>query len=188
MNLRTRSVQVALVAVCLAACGGDDKPSSNGDDKGKPRGAAADGKVGNSDPDLSVADLNAAEWKAACLDIGTAGNSRELAHGPCVMVGLLSSVVGLDCMDTYELCLDEPEDTQCDEKPTDCTATLRQLDACSVSQLVWLAEQTRALDCSSSFSEIVALEQDHRTPECDAIEAACPSFKTAASQDDETTF
>lgn len=189
MSLRTWSVRVGLVLL-LASCGGDDKPASNGDgdDTGKPRGAAADGKVGNSDPDLSVADLNAAEWKAACLDIGSAGHSRELAHGPCIMVGLLSGVVGIDCMETYELCLDQPEDTQCDEKPADCTATLRQLDDCSVSQLVWLAEQTRDLDCSSSLSAILSLQQEHRTPECDAIEATCPSFKTAASQDDDFDF
>jgi hypothetical protein len=188
MNLRKWSVRAGLITSCLVACGGDDKPSSHGDGRDKPRGAAADGKVGNSDPDLSVAELNDAEWKAACLDIGTAGSSRELAHGPCILSGLLSSVVGLDCMDTYELCLDQPEDTSCDEKPADCTATLRELDACSVSQLVWLAEQTRDLDCSSSFSAILGIAQDHRTPECDAIEATCPSFKTAASQDDGSDF
>lgn len=189
MSLRTWSVQAGLMLM-LAACGGDEGKSpekGENDDQQKPLGAAADGKVGDSDPDLSVADLNQAEWKAACLDIGNAGGARELVHGPCIMVGILSSFIGVDCMETYNLCLDQPEDTQCDEKPTDCTATLRELDACSVSQLVWLAEETKDLDCSSSLSAVIGIQQDHTTPECDAIEAKCPSFRTAASPDEEDT-
>jgi hypothetical protein len=161
MSVRTWSTHVGF-ALLLGACGGDEgDPSNQGDGDGAPQGAAADGKVGDSDPDLSVADLNEAEWKAACLDIGGAGGSRELIHGPCIISGLLSSIIGGECMETYDLCLGEPEDTQCD------------------------TEETRDFTCESSLADIVSLEQDHRTPECDAIADTCPSFQTAASQDEE---
>lgn len=184
MSFAMWSVRMGFAALVLAACG--DKPSDNGENApNKPYGAAADGTIGNSDPDTSVADLNSAEWKAACLDIGRAGGAREFAHSQCIVPALLATFVGLDCMGTYELCLEEPESEQCDSKPTDCTATLRQLDDCSVSQLVWLAEQTRDIDCSSSLNSIISIAQDHTTPECDAIKAICPSFETAASSSDD---
>ncbi len=185
MFAKNRFAHACLVAALLSACG-EDKPDNTGNNSpDKPRGAAADGKVGNSDPDLSVADLNSAEWKAACLDLGSAGGSRELIHGPCIMAGLLATLIGADCSEMYEMCLAEPDSEECDEKPTDCTATLRELDDCSMSQMVWLAERTRGIDCSSSFTALLSIGEPPETPECKRLETTCPSFKTAAQSDDD---
>jgi hypothetical protein len=186
MSFRKWSAQLGM-ATLLLACG-DDGKSPEGGDADKPRGAATDGKVGNSDPDTSVADLNEPEWTAACLDLGSTLNERDLAHGLCIISGVMAKFLSLDCMSTYEMCLTEPpDDTQCDSKPDNCTATLRELDACNVSQLLWLAEQTKDIDCSSSFNALTGIDQNHTTPECEVLKAKCPAFETAASEDSEET-
>jgi len=188
MDVRKRSTYLFTIAVLLASCTAE--PGTQGPGvPAKPRGAAADGQIGDRDPDTSVAALNDAEWKAACSEIGEALNERELSHGPCILMGLLGKAIGLDCAFTYSTCTEAPpEDTQCDAKPADCTATLREIDSCMISHLVWLAEQTRAVDCSSSVAVLAGIDTRHVTPECQAAMTKCPSLEVAASDPTEVQF
>jgi hypothetical protein len=139
-------------------------------------GAAADGKIGNRDPDTPVTSLNGAEWKAACVDISNALAARALVHGPCILDALLGTVLGADCMDTYALCVETTPDIECDQPPTPCDLTLREVDTCLNSILVSLAEQTRAVDCTSSLDVFFALSAGRLTPECRVAADACPGL------------
>jgi hypothetical protein len=176
MTVRKMAVCGLLVCTVLAAgaCG-DDEPKKDTKIE-KPRGAAADGKVGNSDPEALVSSLNDAEWKAACIDIAESTNTRELVHGPCIMGALLGSFLGISCQETYELCSEGAPDTDCDSKPTDCEITLRQADECNTSRMLYLAEKSKGLTCSSSPNAILTLGDGYDTPECLALTEKCPSI------------
>lgn len=190
MSLSKVSILLTSAGLLLAACGGDGAEETGAPGVGaKPRGAAADGQIGNRDPETSVAALNDAEWKAACFELGEALDERELAQASCVLAGLLGKAVGVDCKLIYDMCVGQPPVArQCDAKPANCSATLRELDACGISQLLWLADQTRGLDCSSSVDVFARIDQTYVTPECQAVSAKCPSFALPGAQDADESF
>ena len=179
MVLHQWTRQLGLATLLVAACGsdGDGKVAVN-----TTAGASADGKVGNSDPDTIISPLNDAEYTAACLDLGKSLSQPKYAHGPCILLGLLSSFGGTSCMDTYETCLEDPGEESCDDGgQKDCEVTLRQMDACMISELEFMAKHTKDLDCSSSpdaFNQLEASKADEvkETPECDIVRKNCPSF------------
>lgn len=188
MSLRTITLTATLALATLIGCGDDGDSGTPAESGGAPVGAAADGKVGSSDPDTVIDTLNSAEWKAACVDIASAGNNRELAKGPCVLAGILSSALGLSCMDTYELCTESEPDVDCDQKPASCAATLREADACNVAQLRFLADQTKDLDCSSSLDALTGIDQSYVPEECKVVMAKCPGFQSSGSPSDGSDF
>jgi hypothetical protein len=181
MSLRTITLIATLALSALSGCGDDGdsaKPAANGS---AAAGAAADGKVGSSDPEAVIDTLNSAEWKAACVDIASAGNNRELAEGPCVLAGIVSSALGISCMDTYELCTESEPDVDCEQKPASCTATLREADACNVALLRHLAEETKDLSCASSLNALTGIDQTYVPEECKVVMAKCPEFQSSGS-------
>jgi hypothetical protein len=175
---------VGMAMLGLTACGGGGgKGSADAGAADLPRGAAADGKIGNSDPDSKIADLNDAEWKAACIDMSNDLQDRDLSHGLAVLVGLEAKLIGLDCKSMMQMFLETPPDqTQCDSKPADCSATLRELDDCNVSELAWFSDQTKGLDCSSSTSAFGKIDQSYLTSQCKLVKSKCPSFKNLTDQ------
>jgi hypothetical protein len=177
MGLNRWSAAVLASLMGIAGCGDDDEPAREA------QGAAADGKIGTSDPDTPVAALNAAEWTAACADMDAAGASPTLAHGPCIMLGLLSKFLNTDCMATYQLCMESPGDLECDEQPTDCQATLRELDDCLLAQRSWLADVTKELTCESSLGALAELPRDYLAPACRVVTEKCPSLELPQAAD-----
>lgn len=171
-----RTCQLGLLLL-LAACGDE-----GGEGKPAVASASADGKVGKNDPEVLVSDLNDAEWKSACSDLGDVlSRTRGGGHSSCILQSLLSEIFGQSCMEVYDTCIETPPTSvECDDKPTDCDASLREVDACLVTQAEFIVKATEDLDCESSievFNDVKAeSENQKRSAECQRVEDKCPSW------------
>lgn len=164
----------ALVLLQLSACGDDDRKKQ--ETEPAQLGAAADGKIGDSDPEAVIDSLNSAEWKAACVDMAQAADARNLKHGSCIMGAILGKLLGQSCQELYDLCAKSEGDIDCDRKPTQCPVTLREADECITSNLVWLSDQAKGLTCDSSVNDLIKLDQNFMSPECTKVQTSCPDL------------
>jgi len=177
-----RTCQLGLLLL-LAACGNEGSA-----DKSAAASASADGKVGKNDPEVLVSDLNEAEWKSACDDLGDVlSRTRGGAHSSCILQSLLGEIFGQSCMELYDSCIETPPSSvECDEKPKDCEASLREIDSCLVTEAEFLAKTMEDLDCSSSlevFNDIKAeAESRKRSPECQRVDDKCPGWDDENAQ------
>lgn len=163
-RMKLNKLTLTILAGVLGACG-DSGSTSQGPSK-----------IGISDPDSIVSELNAAEWEAACQDLEETSESRDLHHGVCILgAQLLAAPFGLDCQESYDECLVEGGAVDCDELPTDCNVTLRELDECNSEFYGQLNESARDIDCSSSFKEAQSINLSV-PPSCDALKERCPAF------------
>jgi hypothetical protein len=53
---------------------------------------------------------------------------------------------------------------------------------------VWLAEQSRDLDCSSGVDALSGIEKDHLTPQCAALKEKCPAYENAGRFPEDEPF
>ncbi|WP_437589878.1 hypothetical protein [Sorangium sp. So ce1000] len=158
---RMKLVGLLMAGLALVACGDDEGSGPNG---GGGTGSDLDGK--------QLGQLTAAESQEVCDDL--AGSVEVSKEDICEVTGVFSGALGADCATAKAECINKPEEPEqlgsCDtSKFAGCTATVAETKAC----LIAVANAVKAITCSSSLEDVLALQQPAA---CAPVSEKCPEL------------